>query len=56
MANEDQLPPHSHVVYQILKKEIKSANPLKRMAFAPVILALVGRAARMANNDSDMVY
>ena len=53
-ANE--LPPHSHVVYRILNKEIKSTNPLKRTAFAPVMLALVGRAARITNNNTDMVY
>jgi len=45
------LPPHSQVVYRLLKKEAKVTNPIKRTACAPVMLALVARAARLVNTS-----
>jgi len=46
-----ELPPHKHVIYVLLEKETKSSSPQKRTACAPVILALVGRTARMLHNN-----
>ena len=45
-----ELPPHKHVIYVLLEKELKSTSPHKRNACAPALLALVGRAARTVSH------
>jgi len=45
------LPPHKHVVYRMLEKEIKVSSPLKRTATAPALLAIVGNAAGLVNKN-----
>eukprot|EP00978_Attheya_sp_CCMP212_P004710 scaffold10348_cov54-Attheya_sp.AAC.3 len=46
-----ELPPHAHVLYVLLEKEIKTSSPHKRTACAPVLLALAGHASRLVHND-----
>lgn len=46
------LPPHRHVVYTTLRREILSTNHSKKNSSAAILLALVGRASRLTNIDS----
>ena len=41
------LPPHNHVLYTILKREIIATNPIKKTACAGLLLAIVGHASRL---------
>lgn len=45
------LPPHQQIIYLLLRGSKLTSNPLKRTAYAPVMLALVARAAAKVNND-----
>ena len=40
------LPPHQQVIYTLLRCSKLTSNPLKRTAYAPTLLALVGMAAK----------
>jgi len=40
------LPPHQQVIFTLLRGSKLTSNPLKRTAYAPTLLALVGRAAK----------
>lgn len=46
------LPPHKHIVYTTLRREILASNHSKKNSCAAVLLALVGRASRLTNIDS----
>jgi proteasome component ECM29 len=46
------LPPHRHVVYTTLRREILSTNHSKKNSCAAILLAFVGRASRLMNIDS----
>jgi proteasome component ECM29 len=46
------LPPHRHVVYTTLRREILSSNHSKKNSCAAILLAFVGRASRLTNIDS----
>lgn len=50
-ALAQSLPPHKHVMYTILKREIVASNPMKKTGCAPILLALVGHASRLALLD-----
>jgi len=41
----NQLPPHEHVLYVLLRKVNSSSSPHKRVACAPALLAVVARGA-----------
>ena len=40
-----ELPPHQHVLYELLRKTYTSNSPHKRTACAGALLGIVGRAA-----------
>lgn len=50
-AFAQSLPPHKHIMYTIFKREIVASNPVKKTGCAPVLLALVGHASRLAILD-----
>uniref|UniRef100_A0A7S4MII8 Non-specific serine/threonine protein kinase n=1 Tax=Odontella aurita TaxID=265563 RepID=A0A7S4MII8_9STRA len=45
------LPPHGHIIYVLLEKETNATSPHKRNSLPPAMLAVVGRASKMLNND-----
>mmetsp|Transcript_1676 Transcript_1676/g.3575 ORF Transcript_1676/g.3575 Transcript_1676/m.3575 type:complete len:2295 (-) Transcript_1676:666-7550(-) len=45
------LPPHQQTIFLLLRGSKLTSNPMKRTAYAPVMLALVARAAAKVNND-----
>ena len=46
------LPPHRHILYTIIKREIMASNPIKKTGCAALLLAIVGHASRLALLDS----